>query len=122
MHERKLVVLEQGMGRGEAAGEPKCVGKPLYEHDCPVCIFLGTFRAHDLYLCVNEPVTVLARWSSDGPDYLSGMCFVPDDLLLREACARAVEREARSTQEVKATTVAAMWLARARAASRSRDA
>ena len=47
---------------------------PRYRHDCDVCKFLGIFKDYDLYFCPQggEP-TVIARYSSDGPDYLSGM-------------------------------------------------
>lgn len=53
--------------------------KPIYAHDCTGCTFLGTYewdgQSYDLYTCkqsCNWP-TVLARYSSDGPDYLSGL-------------------------------------------------
>lgn len=53
--------------------------KPNFVHDCEGCIFLGTYewekQSFDLYTCkqgVNWP-TVIARFSSDGPDYLSGL-------------------------------------------------
>lgn len=53
--------------------------KPIYLHDCTGCIFLGTYewqgQKYDLYTCkqgMNWP-TVIARYSSDGPDYLSGL-------------------------------------------------
>ncbi len=28
--------------------------KPKFSHDCLRCIFLGHFRDHDVYYCVNE--------------------------------------------------------------------
>lgn len=55
------------------------MSKPTYLHDCTGCIFLGNHewqgQTYDLYTCrqgINWP-TVLARFSSDGPDYLSGL-------------------------------------------------
>lgn len=49
--------------------------QPRYKHDCTSCTFLGRYSEYDLYFCKqggNNP-TVLARFSSQGPDYLSGM-------------------------------------------------
>lgn len=52
--------------------------KPQFEHDCDNCEFLGHViindEGADLYYCAREP-TVIARRSSDGPDYSSGMDF-----------------------------------------------
>lgn len=53
--------------------------KPLYEHDCENCQFLGSFNGVDLYYCPRQAIdgspTVIARFSSEGPDYASGMAF-----------------------------------------------
>lgn len=53
--------------------------KPTFLHDCVGCVFLGSYtwdgKEHDLYTCkqgMNWP-TVIARYSSDGPDYMSGL-------------------------------------------------
>lgn len=49
----------------------------LYKHDCD-CIYLGEFDGSDLYYHPdNGPLTetVIARHSSDGPDYTSGLVF-----------------------------------------------
>lgn len=48
-----------------------------YDHDCESCVFLGPYQQFDLYYCgdLGRLSTVIARWSSDGPDYASGMCF-----------------------------------------------
>jgi len=52
------------------------MGKPTFEHDCPSCTFLGTYEKHDLYHCKGcTGSTVIARYSSEGPDYVSGMAF-----------------------------------------------
>jgi hypothetical protein len=52
---------------------------PKFKHDCNVCNFLGHFENHDLYYCKNEP-TVIARFSSKGPDYSSGLVFADKDV------------------------------------------
>lgn len=49
---------------------------PLFTHDCDGCTFLDHFNGADLYFCPqNGNPTVIARMSSDGPDYMSGMEF-----------------------------------------------
>lgn len=78
--------------------------KPQYTHDCVQCVFLGTLaknpeydleEQYDLYYCPcsddpTEASTVIARWSSDGPDYTSGNCFSwRKDSLLEVARHRA---------------------------------
>lgn len=72
--------------------------QPLFDHDCDLCQFLGTYRhgdraPHDLYTCDGEG-TLIARFSSNGPDYVSGFEFglkgkIPE---LVEALNRAVVR------------------------------
>jgi hypothetical protein len=61
--------------------------EPLYIHDCDECVFLGTFEGNDLYRCGMPVETVIARRSSSGPDYSSGIEFAVygDDKALREA-------------------------------------
>lgn len=65
-----------------------------FEHDCNACVFLGHVDKHDLYFCPNDILgpTVIARWSSEGPDYSSGLCFICCNPLLHEAAKRAVQR------------------------------
>jgi hypothetical protein len=48
-----------------------------YIHDCCKCIFLGQYEKADLYVCLDDGVidTVIARFSSATPDYLSGLTF-----------------------------------------------
>lgn len=64
--------------------------KPLYEHDCDKCMFLGHWKAElqlemrdgkqrlketpvcDLYVCVSPNPTLIARYSSEPSDYSSG--------------------------------------------------
>lgn len=62
-----------------------------YEHDCPHCTFLGQFEEFDLYYCMQAMrlPTVIARRSSDGPDYVSGFSFVSHIPALQEAYNRA---------------------------------
>jgi hypothetical protein len=67
--------------------------RPQFKHDCPHCEFLGSFDRHDLYFCeqVSQP-TVIARYSSYGPDYSSGLHGVDVDNCLAEAKRRAIAR------------------------------
>ena len=60
---------------------------PLYEHACESCVFLGTYRATDLYACESGCpgyawLTVIARSSGEPGDYMSGL-----------EIAAAIERE-----------------------------
>jgi hypothetical protein len=64
--------------------------KPHFEHDCDHCVFLGHYENADLYICPGN--TVLARFSSDGPDYESGFCAIPHYPRLQEAARRAVAK------------------------------
>lgn len=54
---------------------------PLWRHDCTRCEFLGRYlfdgEWFDLYHCdqaIGGP-TVIARFSDQGRDYCSGLCF-----------------------------------------------
>lgn len=54
--------------------------RPLYQHDCDCCHFLGRFQGErgpaDLYAhTAGHMPTVIARYGSDGPDYSSGASF-----------------------------------------------
>ena len=45
-----------------------------FQHDSDCCTFLGTLDGVDMYFCdVGKPATVLARFSDEGPDYVSGI-------------------------------------------------
>jgi len=47
---------------------------PQFVHDCPDCTFLGCHDKFDLYHCRQHGIpTVIARYGSDGPEYISGM-------------------------------------------------
>ena len=62
-----------------------------YTHDCDKCIPLGEHNDTDLYVCpasLTGP-TVIARHSSHGPDYSSGLEFAHVNPALAEAKVRA---------------------------------
>jgi hypothetical protein len=50
-----------------------------FTHDCSQCVYLGHYQEFDLYFHDGGEhairTTVIARYSSAGPDYLSGMGF-----------------------------------------------
>lgn len=70
--------------------------QPYHEHDCTRCTFLGHKNGMDLYHCVQGGVhqmpTVIARRSSEGSDYKSGLPFADTDPELAEAKRRAVAK------------------------------
>lgn len=70
--------------------------EPYYDHDCPRCTFLGHKNGMDLYHCleggVHQMPTVIARRSSEGSDYKSGMPFAETDPELAEAKLRAAAK------------------------------
>lgn len=49
--------------------------EPLFTHDCECCKFLGSYQLVDLYFHPGNGVlkTVIARYSCDGSDYVSGI-------------------------------------------------
>jgi hypothetical protein len=54
--------------------------KPIYEHDCDCCTFLGNFtdefETYDLYHCAGGfGPTVVGRYDNEGSKYISGMVF-----------------------------------------------
>ncbi len=61
-------------------GEKIRLIEPEFKHDCTGCTFLGRFEGRDLYHCGRHAmgVTLIARWSDDGPDYISGMVFAAE--------------------------------------------
>lgn len=82
---------------------------PIHVHDCDNCMFLGSFspkegnyakNVYDLYYCPDEVYnlpTIIARYGSEGVQYLSGMifgCHAKEDLTspLGEAWRRAKEK------------------------------
>lgn len=73
---------------------PSPLGKSRYTHDCKWCVYLGPYihsrwvkghppepvTSYDLYYCPkgdNPEIasSVIARFSDDGPDYISGNVF-----------------------------------------------
>jgi hypothetical protein len=66
--------------------------KPRYEHTCSNCHFLGQMGKYDLYVCPLGKVadTLVARFSSDGPDYMSGLYFIGIIPEITEAARLAV--------------------------------
>lgn len=68
--------------------------KPRYQHDCNRCVFLGKNGEHDLYVCAKDMVieTIIARYSSNGPDYCSGLLFGVENLIpeLTDALAKSL--------------------------------
>ena len=64
-----------------------------FKHDCEHCKLLGEFNEADLYFC-DTPltgVTVVARYSDEGSDYVSGMELARHQADLKEAKKRAIE-------------------------------
>lgn len=72
---------------------------PLHKHDCNKCIYLGQYvcqydKTWDLYVCLENIQTVVARYGNRGGEYLSGMCFAKKDGVpeLYEAKLRAIKK------------------------------
>lgn len=81
--------------------------KPLFDHDCTKCVFLGRcaqerpeeehkgiaalrFVGWDLYFCPQHGLpTVIARFGHQGPDYVSGLAAGDAIPVLGEARRRA---------------------------------
>lgn len=94
--------------------------KPNYTHDCDQCFFLGRMQEKvtiypnfavveedwslvfsedveeniDLYFCTKQPTgpTVIARYSSDGSDYASGLAHAAANKHLQAAKTLAVAK------------------------------
>ena len=66
----------------EAAGIPEGMA-PRFKHDCDQCVCLGRHGDADLYYCPKGP-TVIARYSDEGSDYVSGMASSLPDLIEAE--------------------------------------
>lgn len=51
---------------------------PLYKHDSDCCEYLGTRDGFDVYICVHQVggPTYIARYGSEGREYVSGALFV----------------------------------------------
>jgi hypothetical protein len=67
--------------------------KPRYEHDCSVCLFLGTYNNMDLYWCGDSVTpTVVARYGNKWYEYKSGLALADMYPELAEARKRAADR------------------------------
>ena len=89
-------ILTDGLNKGQVVLNPRRPGKhqtPEFEHDCDKCTFLGHWDGHDLYHCTAQITgpTVIARFSSFGPDYKSGVLFSDQDTHLW--CAKLLAEE-----------------------------
>ena len=72
--------------------EKTAIPDPIYEHDCDVCIYLGSYQLildYDLYLC-QASKTVITRWGSEGPQYDSGLALITRDSVIAVAARRAL--------------------------------
>jgi hypothetical protein len=67
---------------------------PRYVHICDRCRYLGQHDKYDLYACVigSQIDTLVARYSSDGPDYVSGEYCVLGSSKAAEAIREAFIR------------------------------
>lgn len=72
----------------EHLNDPRNVPPARHKHDCERCVYLGQHDEYDLYYCEQNAgsATLVARWSDDGPDYVSGL-----EQLNHPAIARAHE-------------------------------
>lgn len=68
--------------------------EPRYSHDCAGCVFLGISEEADLYYCDqgDSLKTIIARYSDEGPDYISGIAFAGTNPDLAKAKKIAEER------------------------------
>ncbi len=62
-----------------------------FQHDCDKCIPLGEYGQFDLYFHPEQPITVIARSSSEDSDYVSGMELAPYYPALSQAQFRALK-------------------------------
>ena len=82
------------------------MNEPLYKHDCSNCKYLGLYIVSqyyldvtngvelvDLYFCTQSGMlnTVIARFSNDSADYISGLSCCDTNVILSEAKERAVK-------------------------------
>lgn len=68
----------------------------MFPHDCEECVYLGSFRRHDLYYCRQDTMlgggTLVARYGHAGPEYMSAPTRVSIHWILTEARHRALAR------------------------------
>jgi hypothetical protein len=93
-----LRLLREADGEGPGPTNTELPLEPQFDHDHTGCIFLGPweddeFQKYDLYYCTQRGTpTVLARMSSVGSDYYSGMFKAEEIPSLNEAKKRAIAR------------------------------
>ncbi len=85
--------------------------KPVFQHDCNGCVFLGHHDHCDLYFCNTNGskdglhATVIARFGDDGYQYSSGLIFgYRNTSPLNEACKRAIDKGLLTKEAYKAST------------------
>ena len=68
--------------------------EPRYTHDCEGCTFLGISGNADLYFCEQGGTlkTIIARFSDNSSDYISGLAFAKNSPELAEAKRLATQR------------------------------
>lgn len=51
--------------------------KPLFDHDCCKCRYIGTYDGKDLYTCSDNGIidTVISRHSNYDVDYENGLMY-----------------------------------------------
>ncbi len=49
------------------------ISNPRFEHDCDECVFLKRFGDADLYFHPGSLESVIARFSDEPSDYISGL-------------------------------------------------
>jgi len=56
-----------------SARRPTMGLEPRYQHDCDACVFVAHYKGYDVWDPVHEESgSLVARTSSEGPDYQSG--------------------------------------------------
>lgn len=71
--------------------------RPIFKHDCDVCVFLGHRNGYDTYACpqMGAP-TIVCRYGDEGANYKSGLVSSTLDSDIRwglsEALARGIIR------------------------------
>lgn len=67
--------------------------KPRYQHDCIACHFLGRFEDSDLYVCSRSKTlaSLIARQSSDGPDYSSMPVMLIKETVIRTSDFKVID-------------------------------
>lgn len=85
---------------------------PMHQHHCTGCVYMGHESGYDVYICPSggRP-TILARYSSKGGDYGSGMSFVTKGTFFHE-CPRDEYGNLRVFEKMPWTNAAAAVLAR----------